>query len=186
MTSVVKALISAVCAVLYNFANLCKTGFVLNISERNQTLILKCLVFLWLSVCPRRRCWTPVGGMCPAWAAKLLSWSPSRCHLGSLRASWSSVLCHAGHGGSGSFGVPLLKPHSQVGASCGLISCPTAALVTLEFSPHVLGPPVLSKHAVSLERRHGCLEVDWCISSGLRISARWIWACLLCGSVKSF
>lgn len=135
MTSVVKALISAVCAVLCNFANLCKTGFVLNISKRNQTLILKCLVFLWLSVFPRGRCWTLVGRMCPAWAAKLLSWLPSHYHLGSPRESWcfvfTFVLRHAGHGGRGRSSVPLSKPHSQVGAStaqwletsCGWVSC---------------------------------------------------------------
>lgn len=51
MISVVRALISAVCAVLCNFANLGKTGFVLNISERNPTLILKCCfpVAVWSS-----------------------------------------------------------------------------------------------------------------------------------------
>lgn len=76
MTSVVKALISAVCAVLCNFANLCKTGFVLNISERNQILIFKCLVFPWLFVHV-----DSVGGVCLAWAAKLLRWFPT--HLSS-------------------------------------------------------------------------------------------------------
>lgn len=76
MTSVVKALISAVCAVLCNFASLCKTGFVLNISERNQILIFKCLVFPWLFVHV-----DSVGGVCLAWAAKLLRWFPT--HLSS-------------------------------------------------------------------------------------------------------
>lgn len=57
MTSVVKALISAVCAaVLCNFVNLCKTGFVLN-SERNQILIFKCLV------CSRGQCWWSVSSL---------------------------------------------------------------------------------------------------------------------------
>lgn len=40
--------------------------------------------------------------------------------------------------------------------------------------------------SLELSQAHGCLEVGWRISSGVRISARWIWACLLCGSVKSF
>lgn len=89
MTSVVTALISAVCAVLCNFASLCKTGFVLNISERNQILIFKCLV------CSRGQCW---------------------CNVSSLDSEVRRVVSHAPQWSRESWGLccPLSIPHCAI------------------------------------------------------------------------
>lgn len=74
---------------LCNFANLCKTGFVLNISERNQILIFKCLV------CSCGQCWWSVSSL-GSEAPQVVSHIPQQS-----RESWG--LCR-----------PLSVPHCAI------------------------------------------------------------------------